>query len=202
MASNLNLEVRNGANQLLGSFNIGQGYEPGAGLPTVNGVAVTVPSGVVNPGDTYSVDVTGNPDRANILTALGLNTLFHGDTAGGLVVRSDLLTNPERLSASLTGQPGDSTNLSRLTALRNAPTLASGTQNLRQFYDGLVGDVGIQVQSLDQNQTAKQTLGFFARLGQENDVAIQERPPSASSSNVMSMAVSLSLSSVVPRPQM
>ena len=159
VASNLNLEVRNGANQLLGSFNIGQGYEPGAALPTVNGVAVTVPSGVVNPGDTYSVDVTGNPDSANILTALGVNTLFHGDTAGGLGVRSDLLTNPERLSASLTGQPGDSTNLSRLTALRNAPTLASGTQNLRQFYDGLVGDVGIQVQSLDQNQTAKQTLG-------------------------------------------
>lgn len=156
---NLSLEVRNGAGALLDRLDIGQGYEPGTSLAAVNGVTVRLASGTANNGDSFGVPVVAQPDSAGLLPALGLNSFFVGSGARDIGVRPELLAQPSLLQASHSGQSGDGSNLRQMAALRDQLLLAGGTQTFRQHYAALVGDVGSQVQQLDQEQTAKQVLG-------------------------------------------
>jgi flagellar hook-associated protein 1 len=155
---NLMLEARNSAGQLLGSWNIGQGYEPGASLPALNGVHVGLDPGTLNNGDSFSTRVVGNADSANLLGALGMNTFFEGGI-GTLKVRGDLIHDPARMSASRSGLPADGANLLRLTDLRDQNLLGGGTVTLREYYANLSAQIGADVQDLDQRQLAAESLG-------------------------------------------
>lgn len=156
---NLNLQVTNSAGTVLASLNIGQGYSPGSTLQVANGVTVSLASGTVNAGDSFATPVVGQPDTANALSALGFNTLFTGTNASNLAVNPNLLANPQNLSAGLTAQPGDASNLQRMINLSSAPLLNNSTQTLAQYYDSIVGNVGTQVQSLTQLQSTQQATG-------------------------------------------
>ena len=156
---NLTLQVTNSTGALLGSVNVGQGYAPGSDVAGPLGVNVKLSAGTVNAGDSFSVNVTANPDSANILTALGLNTFFVGSNASDLQVNPDLLNNQAQLATSTTGEPGDSSNLAKMAALGNQLVLGNGSQSLVQYLEGVIGNVGTQVSNLQTTQTAQQALG-------------------------------------------
>jgi flagellar hook-associated protein FlgK len=155
----LTLEARNSAGQLLASFNIGQGYEPGTVLGPVEGVGARLNPGTVNNGDNFGARVIAEPDAAGLLTALGLNTFFEGDQAGTLKLSPALRANPDLLSGTRTGLPADGSNWRRLAAEMESPLLAGGASNMRKFLSDLIADVGSRVQDLDQRQTALESLG-------------------------------------------
>ncbi len=155
----LTLQVTDGNNNLLGSFNIGQGYSPGSALAAINGVTANIASGTVNNGDSFQVPVTANPDTGNLLTALGLNTLFTGNDAATLAVQPGLIGQAQLLSGSLDGDPGDGSNFTKIANVQNAPLLSNGTQTLSQYFANTVSDVGVRVQNLTNQQTAQQALG-------------------------------------------
>jgi flagellar hook-associated protein 1 len=155
----LQLNVTNSAGTLLGTVNVGEGYAPGSGVAGPDGINVTLAAGTANAGDSFSVNAAANPDSANLLTALGLNTFFTGSTAGDLQVNPNLLKDPAQLATSTTGQPGDGSNLAKMAALLNQPVLANGSQSLLQYLENVIGTVGSQVNDLQLNQTAQQALG-------------------------------------------
>lgn len=155
----LTLQVTDSAANLIGSLNIGQGFEPGASLPAVNGVVARMAAGTVNAGDSFTVRTVALPDTANILSALGLNTLFTGDGASNLAVRSDLQADPKLLAASLSGQPGDGSNLRKLSALQDSRYLSNNTQTLAEFHATSIGNLAIQVRDLSDRQNAQEILG-------------------------------------------
>jgi flagellar hook-associated protein FlgK len=154
----LTLEVRNSAGAVVASLNVGQGYEPGSALMVADGVSISLASGTANAGDTFLERVIAESDTAGILTALGLNTFFTGHDASDIRVRGELVTNPGLLAASATGQPGDGSILRRMAAVRDLPVLENSTRTLSQAYVAMVGDVGQQVQALDQRQTNQSSL--------------------------------------------
>jgi len=156
---NLTLQVTNSAGGVVTSLNIGQGYSPGSALQVGKGVTVQLASGTVNNGDNFTSNVVAQPDTAGILSALGINSFFTGTSANNLAVQPNLLNNPGDLSASTTGQPGDSSNLQKMAALAQTPTLTNGTQTFSQFYASMVGNIGAQVQNLTQLQSAQQVVG-------------------------------------------
>lgn len=94
-----------------------------------------------------------NPDATGLLTALGLNNLFTGTGAGDIGVRSDLLSNPNALAASRTGQPGDGSNLERIALVRDQRVFSGRTLS-GEFAD-LAAVVGVDVKGLDDQQTAQ-----------------------------------------------
>ncbi|HZU38550.1 MAG TPA: flagellar basal body rod C-terminal domain-containing protein, partial [Gemmataceae bacterium] len=153
---NLTLQVKDQSGTVLASLNIGQGYSPGTTLQAANGITVSLSSGTVNAADTFSTPVVGQPDSAGILSALGLGSFFSGSTASNLTVNLSLLSDPQDFAAGLSGQPGDGSNLQRMINLRDTPLLANNTQSLSQFYSAIIGDVGAQVQGLQQLQTTQQ----------------------------------------------
>ena len=113
----------------------------------------------MNAGDTFSENVTANPDSANLLSTLGLNTFFVGGSAGNLQVNPNLLNNPQQLALSTSGQDGDAGNLSKFVALQNQPVLNNGTQSLLQYLEGLIGNVGTQASNVQASNTAYSSLG-------------------------------------------
>ena len=123
-----------------------------------NGLTVKLASGTANDGDSFTTKVVAQADTSGILTALGVNTLFQGNSAGNLEVRPDLIASPENFAAALTGQRGDSANLRRLATIRDQPLLATGTQTLGQFYAGMVGDIGVQVSTLNERENTQALL--------------------------------------------
>jgi flagellar hook-associated protein 1 FlgK len=159
LTPNLMLQVRDSAGTLLGSVNVGQGYAPGTDLAIVLGVNVKLAAGTVNAGDSFSVNVAGNPDSANLLSALGLNTFFVGSSAADLAVNPNLMMNPQELALSTSGQPGDATNLTKLTALQTQPVLVNQTQSLQQYLENIIGDVGTQANTAQAHQSAYSSLG-------------------------------------------
>lgn len=156
---NLRLEVRNSAGSLLTTLNIGQGYEPGAVLKTGDGLTLEMAAGTLNDGDNFTVRVVGQPDTAGLLSSVGLNGFFTGTSATTLAVRPELLTTPELLAASRSGQPGDAANLRQMTALRDAKSLGNGTQSFHEFATALVADAGVQTQDVSQRLLAQEALG-------------------------------------------
>ncbi len=159
VTTNLTMQVSNGAGNLLGTFNVGQGYTAGTNLAGVTGVQIKLAAGTVNAGDTFTVNVAGNPDSANVLGALGLNTFFTGDNAGDLQVNPDLLKNPSLLASSATGQAGDGSNLAKMVALQNQPLLANGSQTFQKYLENLIGSVGSQTSDVQASSTAYGALG-------------------------------------------
>jgi len=77
----LAVQVRNSANQVIATLDVGQGYEPGASIEVAAGVFVSFGSGTLNAGDSFSTPVVAAPDTSGVLTALGLNTFFSGTSA-------------------------------------------------------------------------------------------------------------------------
>lgn len=153
----LTLEVRDAANALVGTFNVGEGYPAGSPLAIKDGVAVRLGAGTTNAG-TFNVPLTADADTANLLPALGVNGLFTGTNATSIGVRSDVVADPARLATSRSGLPGETSNLARLSALRDEKSLAGGTQTFRAYFADTVGGVGAAVSGLDALQSAQANL--------------------------------------------
>jgi flagellar hook-associated protein 1 FlgK len=155
--SGLALQVTNSANAIVGTFNIGQGYTPGTAINIGNGISVSFSAGTSNNGS-FSERLIANPDSANILPALGVNTFFTGVDATTIAVNPALINNPSLLAASRSGAPGDGFNLERLAALQDAPLANGGTQTFQQAAVNLAANIGQNVQSLTSQQQSGQSL--------------------------------------------
>lgn len=94
-----------------------------------------------------------NPDTAGLLGGLGINGLFAGTNAVGIAVRQEIVDDPNRLAASLTGQPGDGTNLERLAAIRDQAVI--GGRTLADEFADQASTVGTDVKAISDRQTAQ-----------------------------------------------
>ena len=72
-------------------------------------------------GATSEYRVSFTEDSSEVLASLGVNGLFTGYDSITIGVSAELLSNPWRLAAGLSGQPGDSDNALRLAQLADAP---------------------------------------------------------------------------------
>lgn len=158
VTAGLTLEIRDAGGTLLGTRNIGLGYEPGSTLEPIDGLTVRLSAGTANNGDLFTIPVTSEPDTAGILTALGINTLFTGEDTEGFTVRAELLAHPELVATGRSGLPGDGAYLARIDRLRDEKLFAGGKQDFREFYAALVGEVAERVRDMDLRQTARKNL--------------------------------------------
>ena len=158
VTANLQIVVRDVSNNLVSTVNIGQGYTPGTPISIGNGLTIRIAAGSISAGG-FSVPVLATPDTSGALAALGINTIFQGSDAGSLRVRSDIRENPALLAASRDGQPGDNSNLLRMTALQSKKVLDGGTDTFLENLSGMIGEVGAAVRSRSDEQLALKALG-------------------------------------------
>ncbi|MDB5347032.1 MAG: flgK [Schlesneria sp.] len=158
VTAGLQARVTDQNGNVMGTVNVGQGYEAGQPTAATNGVTMTLSAGDVTAGDSLSARAVGDPDSAGVLTALGLNTFFTGDDASTIRVSDQLAGNPDLLATSRTGQAGDTTNLQRFVSLQDGQLMGNGTLTFTKFFNNMVSDVGSQVSSLTQQSSTNQVL--------------------------------------------
>ena len=164
----LSLQVKDSSGATLTTLNVGQGYTSGSSLQVANGITVQLAAGTANNGDSFTSQVVAQPDTGGLLTALGLGTFFQGSTADDITVQPALVNAPTALAGSRSGDPGDSSNLTRLVSLRDQATLSGGTQTFDQAYASLAGDVGARVSDLTDLQTSQKALGQQLQAQQQS----------------------------------
>ncbi len=158
VTAGLQARVTDQNGNVMGTVNVGQGYESGQPTAATNGVTMTLSAGDVTAGDSLSTRAVGDPDSAGVLTALGLNTFFTGNDASTIKVNSQLVGNPDLLATSRSGQAGDTTNLQRFVSLQDGQLMGNGTLTFTKFFNNMVSDVGSQVSSLTQQSSTNQVL--------------------------------------------
>ncbi len=95
-------------------------------------------------------------DTSGVLAALGFNNLFNGYDAGSIGVEGAIVDGPQLVAGSRTFEPGDNANAVALLQLRQAPVYENRTATVDDFYQGIVGRLGIefsQKESLLETQT-------------------------------------------------
>jgi flagellar hook-associated protein 1 len=65
-------------------------------------------------------------------------------TAATMRLNSDLSDHPERLAASAGGEEGDNTIALAIHGLRTQRVMASGTTSINDYYNGIVGRLGVE----------------------------------------------------------
>lgn len=158
----LSLEVYDSDNDLVAILSVGAGYEPGTPLQVVPGVELTLSAGTANAGDSFELSTVGVPDTSGLLSALGLNTLFAGDSPTTLHVNPLISEDPSRLATTVLGHANDTTNLVRMVNVRDEKLLGNGTQTIEQFVANMIAEVGLEVRDLEQiasnNADLEQTI--------------------------------------------
>jgi flagellar hook-associated protein 1 len=151
--SGLQLQVLNSANNVIATLDVGSGYVPGTSLTIANGISVSLLAGTTTNG-TFSVPVTSQPDTTGLLAGLGIGGLFTGGDASSIAVNSAIIADPGLLAISRNGDPSDASNAVRFSALRDATVLDGGLQSFGQYHDALIGEIGNDVKSLDDQSQA------------------------------------------------
>jgi flagellar hook-associated protein 1 FlgK len=116
LTNGLKANVFNKAGDLVGTVDLGSGYEAGKPIEIGDGVSVAFGSGLVADGESFTSKMVANSDTGGLLSALGLNSFFQGSSATDIVVSQRLLDNPSLFSTGLTGDSADSENLKKLLA--------------------------------------------------------------------------------------
>ncbi len=157
------LEVRDQEGLLIDSVPVGVGYAPGDELQLPDGVILRVPAGTLNSGDTFGIPLAADSDTSGVLAAIGAFDLFTGTRPGAIEVNPSLLKDPERLSVSQTGQPGDNRVAAKLAALGKELVLSVGSATFTEFLSLASAQSGSQVaQATDELAGLSQLNEFYA----------------------------------------
>jgi flagellar hook-associated protein FlgK len=156
----LAVEVFDRAGNLVTTLDVGEGYVPGTELELGRGLRVSFGLGALSAthGDIFAVDAVADPDSADVLVALGLNTLLTGSDAGDIAVRADLLDDPAQLAVSLTGEGGDGELLLELLGIEDRSSSALGGATVGRFWGDLAGDVGFEAAMADSALAAGEAV--------------------------------------------
>ncbi|MDY6844252.1 MAG: flagellar hook-associated protein FlgK [Thermodesulfobacteriota bacterium] len=97
---------------------------------------------------TFAHDTNYPPDSSFLLAALGVNTFFEGSDTSTISVNSQLESDATKIAAAANRKaPGDNTNALLVVDLSTTLVLQSQTYTFDGYYDSIVSDVGIKVQS-------------------------------------------------------
>ena len=132
----------------LGTFDIGQGYAPGDSIELPDGVSFQLSVGTVVAGESFSADLISEADTTGSLVRLGVNTLFEGSNAADITINASLLDDASRLAASLSGEPGDSSNLIDILASRANAFTEGSSETIDDTLFTATGFIGHESNSL------------------------------------------------------
>lgn len=154
----LQLEVRDGAGQLVDTLNIGSGYAAGDTLDFNNGFKIALSAGSVNDGDSFEVGAFANTDTSGLLSAIGINTFFAGNDASSITLSDNVLNSPGRIATAIGAGLTDNTNVLRLASVGELEISELGDLTAGQFYRRLVADIGQQLSIKQMSQSSIETL--------------------------------------------
>ena len=143
--SSLQIQVKNGNDEVVKTVNVGAGYAAGETLSIGDGLYISIGTGTLNDTETFTIEALGNSDTSGVLAAVGINTFFSGGDASEVAVCSDITATPGRIATALGAEMTDNTNVRRLAELKDQTISSLNSQTPGEFYRQLVTNVGEQL---------------------------------------------------------
>ena len=130
-------------------------------INAVAGLTATITAGKLTITAAANRTFTFANDTSDTLAALGVNTFFTGSTASTLAVNSVVEADPTKIGAAVADatdlvHAGDGSNALALARLRTSLTMAGGTKTFTDFYGGVVGRIGSQMQTATEGVTRQE----------------------------------------------
>jgi len=154
----LQLEVRDGDDNLVDTLNIGSGYAAGDQLDFGNGIKIAIGAGNLNADDSFAVDAFANTDTSGLLSAIGINTFFAGNNASNMSLASDIADMPGRIATAMGSDLTDNANVQRLASVGETEISGLNSLTAGQFYRQLVSGIGQQLSVKQTSQSNTETL--------------------------------------------
>ena len=153
----LEVEVRDASGVPIATIQVGEGYSPGDEIELPDGMRVSFGAGDLSAsdGDVFRLDAVADADETDVLVALGLNTLFTGQDAESLAVRTEIENDPSQLAASQTLAAGDASNLQALLSLDSEPVESFGGLSLGERFTEIASGLGQQINATESTLTAE-----------------------------------------------
>jgi flagellar hook-associated protein 1 FlgK len=132
----------------------------GSPVQIADGVYAVFGAGTLStPGNEVRFTVDADPDQARLLPALGINTLFDGDSAATLSVSAALQKDANRLGLASSRAEGDNSNLRDMSAVRAGKVFGGGTLAIDDFYHTSITNLGVRISDTQRLQENQQALG-------------------------------------------
>lgn len=142
----LTLTVTDKALNTIDTINIGSGYAVGDKIDVGDtGIKISLSTGDLVDGDSFSIDVFADTDTSGVLAAAGINTFFSGSSASNIVVCPDINTTPGRVAAALGADMTDNANALRMAGLKDQAVTSLNSMTPGEFYRQMVTDIGQQL---------------------------------------------------------
>lgn len=142
---NLRLMVTDGAGNNVAILSVGAGYAPGQRLMVTEGVHVAMSLGSLTNAEQFTVEALARSDDSGFLAGAGMNTLFSGNSALTMGVRSELLSEPGRFAISASMDGADNLNALAMAELEYTPRDALGGLTPDEHLQFFITSVGQRV---------------------------------------------------------
>ncbi len=83
------------------------------------------------------------------------NDFFNGTTAQSIDLSAAVTSNANNIAASAGGAPGDNATALAIAGIANQQTLDGGSASILQYYNGIVSDIGFDIQSKTNTESSQ-----------------------------------------------
>ena len=148
--------------QPLKNINVGTDYAAGDKIEIENGICISLGSGTLTAGQSFTIEALADSDTSGLLSTLGVNALFTGSGAVDMAVASDIAELPARLAVSQGQDMTDNEGMLKMLEIRDAGIEQLGGLTLGEYNTRLVSDIGqgisIRQMKLENAETMLQDL--------------------------------------------
>ena len=97
----------------------------------------------------------------NLYNETGID-FFDKNTTGAADIKLDdmILSDEANIAASLNGEPGDNSNVLQIAGLRFELTMRNGSASFGDFYNSLIGIIGLRAREAENNSVNQESLVF------------------------------------------
>ncbi len=143
--SGLQIQVRDGASQVVATVNVGSGYAAGDRIEIGDGIFISVGAGTLVVDEEFTIEALASSDTSGVLAAVGINTFFSGSSATSMAVCSEIANSPSRVATALGADMTDNTNALRMAGIKDQTISSLNSMTVPEFYHWLVADLGQNV---------------------------------------------------------
>jgi flagellar hook-associated protein FlgK len=150
----LSLAVTDADGNLVKRFNVGLGYAAGDLLDLDNGLKLALSAGDLVEGDSFTLDARADSDTAGVLAALGINTLFAGNSAASIAVSKAILSDPARIATARGTDGADNLNALLMAGVGEESPDTLGGMTPQDYYGMMVTGVGQNISLREARKAA------------------------------------------------
>jgi flagellar hook-associated protein 1 len=157
-------------------LEVGSAYVSGTTLVVSNGLKISLGTGSLSDGDTFTIKALADTDTSGLLAAVGVNAFFSGTSAQSMAVLSVFDNEPGRLATSLGSDHSDNVNAKRLAGLTDEALEDLSGRTISDYYNRLVTTLGqdISTKKMRQDNTEAMLQDLQSRQSETSGVDVND----------------------------